>query len=430
MKHFIVGLVLTGLSVCYVHAQGVTIGSNNPPDASAVLDLQSTSGGLLIPRLTTQDRNNIANPAHGLQIYNTTTNCIQVYLPLGWRDIHCDCQGGPSAAFTFPNQIAAGIPATFNASTPGVSYAWSFQSGSPATSTSQSPSVTWSNAGTYQVILVVTDNQGCSSADTQQVTVINCPPGSQTFSANGVGVKNGTVQTFTVPLCVTQVTIEAWGAEGGSHNNGTAGGMGAYIRGTFNVVGGSVINIAVGKKGENGTGTGSAGGGGGGGSFVWLTGQTSQPMIAAGGGGGGWNTSYGHGLTGTSGGNPPGGGGNGGTGGNGGIGGGACAGAGGGGWLTNGTYGGCIGQEQNPVYGQGFPNFTGGGKGHTYGGEGGYGGGGGTVHGGGGGGGYSGGGGGANSASTGGGGGSYNGGTNQTNTAGVRTGDGQVIITW
>src|SRR5687767_9558143 len=48
------------------------------PDSSAVLDLTSVEKGLLIPRLTTVQRDQILLPAKGLMIYNLITNEIQV----------------------------------------------------------------------------------------------------------------------------------------------------------------------------------------------------------------------------------------------------------------------------------------------------------------------------------------------------------------
>ncbi|MBL0302379.1 MAG: hypothetical protein IPQ23_11930 [Cytophagaceae bacterium] len=48
----------------------VGIGTSTP-DQSAVLDIQSANKGLLIPRLTVDQRNNIASPANGLMIYQT-----------------------------------------------------------------------------------------------------------------------------------------------------------------------------------------------------------------------------------------------------------------------------------------------------------------------------------------------------------------------
>ena len=51
-------------------AQSVGIGTENP-DTSAVLDLQSTRKGLLIPRMTVAERNNIIRPAKALLVYQT-----------------------------------------------------------------------------------------------------------------------------------------------------------------------------------------------------------------------------------------------------------------------------------------------------------------------------------------------------------------------
>ncbi len=52
--------------------QGVAISnSNSTPDNSAILDLQSTNKGFLIPRMTQSQRNSISNPANGLMVYQT-----------------------------------------------------------------------------------------------------------------------------------------------------------------------------------------------------------------------------------------------------------------------------------------------------------------------------------------------------------------------
>lgn len=61
-----------------IHAQ-VGIGTTEP-DASAILDLASEGKGLLMPRLTTLQRNAIVLPAKGLMIYNTTLNDGEINL--------------------------------------------------------------------------------------------------------------------------------------------------------------------------------------------------------------------------------------------------------------------------------------------------------------------------------------------------------------
>ncbi|PLW94072.1 MAG: hypothetical protein C0592_04280 [Marinilabiliales bacterium] len=53
-------------------SQGVSINAvGNPPDASAMLDVSSTSKGLLVPRMTQAQRNAIVGPATSLLIYQT-----------------------------------------------------------------------------------------------------------------------------------------------------------------------------------------------------------------------------------------------------------------------------------------------------------------------------------------------------------------------
>jgi hypothetical protein len=52
--------------------------------ASAILNLTSTTKGVLFPRMTTTQRNAISSPATGLQIYNTTTNTNDFYNGTAW----------------------------------------------------------------------------------------------------------------------------------------------------------------------------------------------------------------------------------------------------------------------------------------------------------------------------------------------------------
>lgn len=56
------------------------IGINtSTPAVSSLVDMNSTTRGLLIPRMTTTQRNAITSPASGLMIYNTTTQTIDTY---------------------------------------------------------------------------------------------------------------------------------------------------------------------------------------------------------------------------------------------------------------------------------------------------------------------------------------------------------------
>jgi hypothetical protein len=61
---------------------GATI--NNP---SAILTIDSTTKGVLFPRMTTTQRNAIASPATGLVVYDSTTNKLQCYNGSTWNDL-------------------------------------------------------------------------------------------------------------------------------------------------------------------------------------------------------------------------------------------------------------------------------------------------------------------------------------------------------
>lgn len=57
------------------------------PNASAQLDVSSTTKGFLLPRMTTTQRNAIQNPVNGLMIYNTTSNSLNVYISGTWTQV-------------------------------------------------------------------------------------------------------------------------------------------------------------------------------------------------------------------------------------------------------------------------------------------------------------------------------------------------------
>lgn len=65
----------------------VGIGTNTPSTAAQV-DITSTTGGLLLPRMTSTQRDAISSPPDGLLIYNSTTNKAQVRAASAWVDLH------------------------------------------------------------------------------------------------------------------------------------------------------------------------------------------------------------------------------------------------------------------------------------------------------------------------------------------------------
>jgi hypothetical protein len=315
--------------------------------------------------------------------------------------------------------VAIGGSPTATGGNATYSYSWSPSTELTSATVANPTASPLGSTTTYTV--TVTDANSCTATSPMTLTRSGC---TVTFNNTSTGT-TGTIQNWTVPAGVTSINIEVWGAQGGV-SGAYAQGLGARMRGTFTVTPGDVLKILVGQQGISNN---YAGGGGG----TFVTTSANSPLIIAGGGGGNNTNSVAKnglpGQTTTTGGTSSGGvaGGASGNGGGGGTGT-----SGGGGLTTNGTTGSCAGCAP------GLSFINGGTGGAGTGGAGGYGGGSGgdgsCCGGGGAGGGYSGGGGSSNTCGQqlGGGGGSYILGTATavTSSAGVKSGHGQVVITY
>ena len=74
MKKTLLGLTIFLLSGMYAFAQVGINNDNSAPDPSAMLDVKSTTKGVLVPRMTIAQRNAISNPATGLMVFCTDNN--------------------------------------------------------------------------------------------------------------------------------------------------------------------------------------------------------------------------------------------------------------------------------------------------------------------------------------------------------------------
>lgn len=81
--------VLTGLLALLMasSAMAQSVGINTVPNGTAALDVASTTKGMLVPRMTTAQRNAIAAPAMGLLVYDATANSFYYYTGTGWKDV-------------------------------------------------------------------------------------------------------------------------------------------------------------------------------------------------------------------------------------------------------------------------------------------------------------------------------------------------------
>ncbi|MCC6599994.1 MAG: putative Ig domain-containing protein [Crocinitomicaceae bacterium] len=85
-----------------IFGQAVISESVEPtPAVSSILDLQSSSKGLLPPRLTTQQRDAILSPAEGLTIFNLSTHCTNVYNGTNWYELCGTCTPPAPTGLTY-----------------------------------------------------------------------------------------------------------------------------------------------------------------------------------------------------------------------------------------------------------------------------------------------------------------------------------------
>jgi len=131
----IIGIYLIFGSCLMGFSQNVGINTNDP-DNSALLDLESSERGLLIPRMTTAQRDAIdltGNP-EAVMIYNTTVNCFQAYNDNDnqWESIYCFGDCNPTINTHPENQeICDGENTNFDVLATGtnLSYQWQVNDG-------------------------------------------------------------------------------------------------------------------------------------------------------------------------------------------------------------------------------------------------------------------------------------------------------------
>lgn len=82
----------------------VLVGTTGTLDAAAALQVESTTKGLLFPRMTTTQRDAIASPPNGLLVYNSTTGAVNARAAGAWVAL---ATGSATAALLTPDSVPA-----------------------------------------------------------------------------------------------------------------------------------------------------------------------------------------------------------------------------------------------------------------------------------------------------------------------------------
>lgn len=107
------------LSLCTLIVASSAFAQNNvgigttTPSPDAALEVRSTNQGVLVPRLTTTQRNAIATPTEGLLVYDTDVNCFFFYESTAatWQSL-CNAGGTGPAGPQGPAGVAGSPGAT------------------------------------------------------------------------------------------------------------------------------------------------------------------------------------------------------------------------------------------------------------------------------------------------------------------------------
>ncbi len=85
---YLTGLLFLLVSFLAPALRAQSVGVNTTtPDASAALDVSSTTQGMLVPRLTTAQRTAVSSPATGLLVFDSTTGSFWFYSGAAWTEI-------------------------------------------------------------------------------------------------------------------------------------------------------------------------------------------------------------------------------------------------------------------------------------------------------------------------------------------------------
>ncbi|MFH2096572.1 MAG: T9SS type A sorting domain-containing protein, partial [Bacteroidota bacterium] len=150
----------------------------------------------------------------------------------------------PTSAFNIPATACAMNPVTVTYTGTGTilgNYAWNFDGGTATPGSGQGPhSVYWNTAGTYDVVLTVTEN-GCTSTPTTHQVSVQATP-TNTFTVSNSTLCSGDTVTVTYTGSGTGAATYSWNFGTGTVISGS--GQGPYTV-VYNTAGSENITLTV-----------------------------------------------------------------------------------------------------------------------------------------------------------------------------------------
>nr|MBP6731301.1 collagen-like protein [Chitinophagales bacterium] len=176
-----------------IQANGA-VGINQPtPNATSILDIQSTTKGVLFPAMSTTQRDAIAGPAVGLTIYNNVLNVHQFWNGTCWVNVgQTVCSFAYTCALSHPSDCL--LRSNFSSVSDTITVSLVSGTASP---------VILSASGVPAGVLVNFSNSYVTPTATSIVTFTALPTAAQgTFNITILATSGSTIQTLNYTLTV------------------------------------------------------------------------------------------------------------------------------------------------------------------------------------------------------------------------------------
>lgn len=217
----------------------------------AVIDIVSTTKGVIFPRMTTTQRNAISTPVTGMLIFNTSTNRFNFYYSSAWGEVGANDADVPVGAEVFFDDA--------NSSTPAYSTNWVEANGqtiSDAASPYNGKRIRNLNGATLTGI-AITSLDNTAKTITVSTNDIQAFISGDTLSFTGAAVSNAVVKSVNYSTGVITVgDSTTWASGNYSNTTGTLTGATAvdtvglkrYAKGNAANTGGGGVNRFQGHK--------------------------------------------------------------------------------------------------------------------------------------------------------------------------------------
>lgn len=183
-NRFFQAFIIQALICLPVLLPGQVVVGSGTADGSAVLEIKGNNRGVLLPRLTTTQRNSVSSPATGLIIYNTSTNCLEVNT------------GTASTPSWSPTGCRTGTVSALNCA--GATVTGTLQSGQAASGVSVTLPYTGGNDGTYSG-QILTSSGVTGLTATLAEGLLQSSGGNLMFTISGTPAGRGTA-VFPISL--------------------------------------------------------------------------------------------------------------------------------------------------------------------------------------------------------------------------------------